>query len=117
MFTYPFSFLGTSGSLLQSASTLLLNGTDQYATIDNSAALGAADEGVVSTWVNLGTLAPSGSRMPFVSKRLNTSFGSWDLGYKVSGNLFYFRVYHSSGSTEVVSVASPVVGKLVSSCW
>ena len=110
MFTYPFSFLGTGGSLLQASSTLLLNGINQYATIDNSAALGGANEGVVSIWVNLETLAPSGSRMPFISKRLNASFGSWDLGYKVSGNLFYFRVYHSAGSTEVVSVASPVVG-------
>jgi hypothetical protein len=111
MFTYPFSFIGPAGGPLQSSSTLLLNGTDQYASIDSSGGLGAGVQGVASAWVNLDTLAPSSSRAPFVSKMANTSTGAWDLGYKVDGNLFYFRVFHSSGVTEVVSSISPVVGE------
>ena len=109
MFTYPFSFLG-GGNGTQEAATLLLNGVDQYAIIDNSEALGNRDEGTVSVWVNLASLSTNGGRMAFVSKRKNGLELSWQLGYRESGNLFEFTVYHSSGGTTVVSQLSPVLG-------
>ena len=59
MFTYPFSFLGGSNDT-QKAATLLLNGVDQYASVDNSEALGASEEGTVSVWVNLASLSTNG---------------------------------------------------------
>ena len=110
MFTYPFSFLG-GGNVTQEAATLLLNGVDQYAVIDNSEALGNSDEGTISVWVNLATLFTNGGRMAFISKRKNGLELSWQLGYRESGNIFEFIVYHSNGSTSVSSVSSPIVGE------
>ncbi|MCP4989036.1 MAG: LamG domain-containing protein [Colwellia sp.] len=110
MFTYPFSFLG-GGNLTQEAATLLLNGVDQYAVIDNSEALGNSDEGTISVWVNLSSLSTDDGKMAFISKRKNGIELSWQLGYRESGNLFEFIVYHSNGSTSVSSVSSPIVGE------
>ena len=110
MFTYPFSFLG-GGNGTQEAATLLLNGVDQYAAVDNSEALGASDEGTISVWVNLASLSTNGGRMAFISKRKNGIELSWQLGYRESGNLFEFIVYHSNGGTPVSSVYSPIVGE------
>ena len=110
MFTYPFSFLG-GGNGTQKAATLFLNGVDQYAVVDNSEALGNSSEGTISAWVNLSSLSTNGGRMAFISKRKNGLELSWQLGYKESGNLFEFIVYHSNGSASVSSVSSPVVGE------
>ena len=49
--------------------------------------------------------------MAFISKRKNGFNLSWQLGYRESGNLFEFIVYHSNGGTPASSVSSPIVGE------
>ena len=109
MFTYPFSFLGGSNGT-QEAATLFLNGVDQYVRLDDSRVYTASGSGTVSAWVNLASLSTDDGKMAFISKRENTFSRSWQLGYRESGNLFEFTVYHSSGETTVVSQLSPVLG-------